>query len=36
MVLFIICVMIILNLKQFHGSSVSDLQNSTRSLHDGS
>ena len=35
MVLFIICVMIILNPKQFRGSSVSDLQNCTRYLHDG-
>ena len=35
MVLFIICVMIILNQKQFPGSSVSNLQNSTRYSHDG-
>ena len=35
MVLCIICVMIILNPKQFCGSSVNDLQNSTRYLHDG-
>ena len=35
MVLFIICVMIILNPKQFRGSSVSDIQNSTKYLHDG-
>ena len=36
MILFIICVMIILNPKQFRGLPMSDLQNSSRYLHDGS